>query len=258
MYVGFTDKLTTLHHVNAVIHKLKTTYKNYEIICAGDFNTNLIENSSHSTELRDGMSTNHLLPVINVPTRIAKINNTATYSSIDNIFIKHDLRHKSKVICTSISDHFTILLDIPFFNKRKAKEKKYLYKSVRQYPAESIEKLKVDLLKYDTDQLRTMSVDESTESFITWLNEKINQYCPVKTVKIRNHKPWFTKGLSVSKRKLSKLCLKQAQNPCYYTTNKYNEYKRIYRKLLREFKARFLITKSSSKNMNYQVESNGA
>ena len=238
VYIGFTDKLTSLHHVNACIHKLKATYKNYDIICVGDFNTNLIENSSHSNELKNGMSVNNLLPVITVPTRIAKINNTISHSCIDNIFITHDIRNKSNVVCTSISDHMTVLLDIPLFNKRKVKEKKFLYKEVRQYPDSAIDKLKNDLLQYDLSLLRSLSANKSAESFIDWLNNKIDQYCPVKTIKVKNHKPWFTKGLSVSKRNLSKLCLKQLRNPCFYTINKYNEYKKLYRKLLRESKIR--------------------
>ena len=241
-YIGFTDKTTSIHRMNAFIHDLKQKYngKNENIICMGDYNTNILENNRDSQELLNGMSSNNLEPVITYPTRIANTNartntNTVTLSCIDNIFMKTHMRLKSNIICSNISDHFAILTEIPRIEPKQKKNKKE-YIEIRQYTKENIEKLREKLLAYNTDELQRMNVNESTETFTSWLNENIEKLCPLKRIKLTKNKPWYTKGFAKSRKTLNKLALKQAKNPTFQNIENFNTYRKKYKQLLKKAK----------------------
>ena len=73
------------NHLKRIVDKLSK--ENKKIFIAGDFNFNLLNVAEHNDtfEFFDTMMSNFLLPVIAIPTKINRGNNTL----IDNIFTNH-------------------------------------------------------------------------------------------------------------------------------------------------------------------------
>jgi hypothetical protein len=143
------------------------------------------------------------LPVIRRPTRIT--HNSATL--IDNIYVKSDSYENidSRVITCDISDHFPVLACLGKRNKSTGKQP--LIFSQRKCDAVNMHALSTALHNTQWDRIfhQGSQVNECYEHFISYINEMLDKYIPVKTIAIQHHaiikEAWMTPGLCKSARK---------------------------------------------------------
>ena len=112
-----------------LVHKLSME-KNKNIYIAGDFNFDLIKASSHqaTSDFYDLLSSNFLLPMILLPTKI----NSVTDTHIDNIFTNHfNPDTVSGNLTLAISDHLPSFIIFPHSNQNHIPKKQNLYKRDR-------------------------------------------------------------------------------------------------------------------------------
>ena len=108
-------------YLKILTHKLNNE-KNKHIYIAGDFNFDLLNASTHqpTSDFFDILTSNFLLPVISVPTKINSVNNTL----IDNIFTNQfDPDLISGNLTTGISDHLPSFLITPNPNQHHLPKK---------------------------------------------------------------------------------------------------------------------------------------
>lgn len=103
-------------NVNIFLNKLSELVDSLNLksncVLMGDFNIDVLVQSDHKFKLLNFLNEFNLKYLVNQPTRVTQF----SQSSLDNIIINNKLflkNVKTKVIVTSVSDHFGILLDIP-------------------------------------------------------------------------------------------------------------------------------------------------
>ena len=108
-------------HLKGIVDKLSNVNK--KVFIAGDFNFDLLNAASHNEtfEFFDTMMSNFLLPVITLPTKINRGNNTL----IDNIFTNHlHPDTKSGNLEINLSDgHLPSFMIIPIQNENHLPKK---------------------------------------------------------------------------------------------------------------------------------------
>ena len=108
-------------YLKCLVEKLSDTNK--KLFIAGDFNFNLLNSNTHDETFAffDTMMSNFLLPVINLPTKINRVNN----SLIDNIFTNHlHPDAKSGNLSINLSDgHLPSFLILPRKNQNHLPKK---------------------------------------------------------------------------------------------------------------------------------------
>jgi hypothetical protein len=180
------------------------------------------------------------LPVIRRPTRIT--HNIATL--IDNIYVKSDTYENidSRVITCDISDHFPVLACLGKRNKSTGKQP--LIFSQRKCDAVNMHALSTALHNTQWDRIfhQGSQVNECYEHFISYINEMLDKYIPVKTIVIPHHaiikEAWMTPGLCKSARKrdtLYKKSIGKGRDSASYARylvyrNKYHTIKRCAKK----------------------------
>jgi hypothetical protein len=211
------------------------TKNNLQIIIIGDFNINILdENSSKTKQFKDLLSTFNLKWLINSPTRISNISETA----IDNIISNMDNINAQNVI-TSISDHYAQAV---FIQDWLPECPLPLKKVRRKTNISNIEQLIYNLEQEQWDCLLT---NIETNVKFTFFNDiflrHLNNCCPLKTIIEKTHlkrNTWITRGIRKSSKTMKHLTKSLKQN---YFNNDFvqfvQNYKRIYRKVLRAAKA---------------------
>ena len=167
-------------------------------IMLGDFNTNLLNNDTHSpTEFLNNLGSYFFQPRILKPTRIT--NYSATL--IDNIFF-NSLEHStlSGNILSDISDHLPNFLII---NKLSILSSKIeIFK--RDYSKLDELALIEDVQSIDWQQIlpNSKNVDDIFDAFHTSINEVINKHIPIRQLsrkEIKSQaKPWITPAIKRS------------------------------------------------------------
>ena len=239
--------------LNSLLNKLSFE-NNKKIYIAGDFNFDLLKASNHTVTLNfiNKMTSNFLLPVITLPTKINKTNDTL----IDNIFtnqINPDII--SGNLTVDISDHIPSFMIIPRPNQNHLPKKHNIY--TRDTKNFDKEKFFLDLLAIDWDE--TIDENDANKSFNQFLNQVnsiIDKYMPLKKISNkefkRKFKPWITKGILKSIQRKNELFRKYIKCKNETTRNaNHQEYKEL-KNLLN------VTIKNSKKNYYKQYFSNNS
>ena len=169
--------------------------KNKNMYITGDFNFDLLKTSSHddTSDFFNLMTSNYLLPLITLPTRINHINNTL----IDNIFSNQfNPDFITGNLTTGLSDHLPSFIIVPKSNQIHLPKKHNIYKRDTKNFDQASFLLEIKSIDWKILQIEKSDVDQSFNTFIEVVNKKIDKYMPYKKVTRkqfkRKYKPWIT------------------------------------------------------------------
>ena len=199
-----TSEITSVDRYKTIISQVNDT--NMDCIIATDQNFDFLKMDSHknTAELFTAFTTAGLIPTITRPTRIKDTSQTL----IDNIYtnLNKSLNIKSGIITCAISDHLPCIL---LAGKDHKPANVPLIIKCRPTDDTTLANIYKELENTNWDYLSNLSVNESWQSFHQKLNETINTFAPLKTIKISNSckikQPWMTSGLLKSSHTLNKL-----------------------------------------------------
>ena len=194
-------------HLKSLTDKLNNEDK--QCFLAGDFNFDLLKASTDSStsDFFDTLTSNFLLPMISLPTKINTVNDTL----IDNIFTNQFLPDTiSGNITVGISDHLPSFVIIPNPNQRHLPKKNNIYR--RNYQDFDRENFLLDLLDIDWGNVLEIQKNDPNKSFDNFyesIENILNLYAPLKKVSNKEHKrtykPWITNGIITSIKRRNKL-----------------------------------------------------
>ena len=184
------------------------------------------------------------IPHITKPTHITDHNKHRSATIIDHIF-SNNVKDESKsgIIITDISDHFATYHLVEKGTKQLNEERQF-----RQINETNTTQFKKDLAGNDfTKILEINDPNEAYNKYISQYMDIFNKNFPIKTIKMTRKyakkEPWVTKGITISsvrKSKLYKLKMKKRDEP---NKQKYLEYCKIYKKVVRNAKVNYYTTK---------------
>ena len=166
----------------------------------GDLNINYLKDPNLILEI--ALHVNSVSHTI-LPTRVTSHSETA----IDHAIIK-DENAKTAVVKTDYSDHFSVLVSLKYTQKTQLSGK--MKKRTRCMNKACMSNLNDSLCKVDWNLDHEIDPEQALNNFYEKFYTLFNMHCPIKYVSEKHivNKPWFTTGLSVSKReKINKLNL---------------------------------------------------
>ena len=195
---SFTDdKLTKL--LNIISKE-----KNKKVYIAGDFNFDLLKYSSHSAtaDFYDKMSSNLLVPLISVPTKI----NTKNDTLIDNIFT-NQLNSETLAgnLTVNFSDgHLPSFAIFPKPNQNHLPKKHNLYTRGKFDDQDKNESIRIDFAAtdFDTEVIVQNDAEKSLNNLLRVADRIIDNYYPLHKLTRKEFKqtlkPWITNGIVCS------------------------------------------------------------
>ena len=233
-------------HIKPLVEKLSSNNK--KIYIAGDFNFNLlnIEKHTETSEFFEVMMSNFLLPVINKPTKINRLNS----SVIDNIFTSNlHPDTKSGNLSLNLSDgHLPSFLITPKPNQNHLPKKHNLYmRDMRNFRTESFLD---DFNEVDWDEtinVTECNVNKSMTNFLGKFNTILEKHAPIRKKTQKEYKqtfkPWITNELNSKIKEKAKAfkkymkCKQATQKTLHYQAFKVikNEITRDIRKKKKEY-----------------------
>ena len=195
-----------LNHITNILAK----EKNKKIYIAGDFNFDLLKYSNHSDTANffDKMTSNLLVPLILVPTKI----NTKNDTLIDNIFSNQfNSQTITGNLTVNFSDgHLPSFAIFPKPNQNHLPKKHNIY--VRgKLEGENKENFLIDLAAIDmaNDVIVENDPDGSLNNLLTHTDNLTDRYLPAKKLTNKEFKqtvkPWITLGIRTSIKRKDKL-----------------------------------------------------
>ena len=190
-------------------------YKNRNIFLMGDFNINIINQNTNTSDFINMLASHFLLPVFSAPTRKGLTNS----SCIDNIYTNHSFHHSMrKIVLDDISDHLPLFLSLNLSSAIELRNG-----SVKQFRRPRSD-CNFDELLSEVDWSAVIgSLDEDRndvttayQSFITRFQQIYNYCFPISLQNSRSRTPrkeWMTAGLLKACRKKNFLYRKFIKNP---------------------------------------------
>ena len=175
----------------------KLSEQNKKIFIAGDFNFNLLNSASHAEtfEFFDNMMSNFLLPVINLPTKINRGNN----SLIDNIFTNQlHPDAKSGNFSINLSDgHVPSFLILPRRNQNHLPKNHNIYtRDTKNFNLKNFEREFSTIDWNEVIEVEKNDVNYSMEQFLSVFNKILDNHMPLKKVTNKQfkqrYKPWIS------------------------------------------------------------------
>ena len=228
----FLDDLETL---------IKQNKKQSIEIIIGDININILDKQNNITQsYLNILSTHGYISCINKPTRTENNSNTI----IDHIFIKYNNysvdKIKSIIYETTITDHYTIILNLNLDSKIKIENK-----SKNTYYIIDYKKLQELISQENWDDIyKNSNVEEITNLLIRKIQNSID-----KSKKFINKKttykikPWITEGIIISINKRNKLKKQLILNNNLTLLNNYKNYRNTLNKTIKKAKQSYYSTK---------------
>ena len=228
--------------------KLSKDLINKNIYLAGDFNFDLT-NISHkeTSDFFDTMTTNQMLPMISIPTKLNKNHNTL----LDNIFTNQfNPDMVSGNLTVLISDHLASFLIIPNKNIQFLPKKHNIIKRDAKNFNQELFLQEINQINWDEVlQANKRDSNYSFNSFYDKIESILDKHMPKRKITKeefkQRYKPWITFGLLSSMKRRDKLLKKYIRIKNH--TNKqiaHNDYKTLRNQILELTKA--------SKNLFYQ------
>ena len=225
---SFTDdKLTKI--LNIISRE-----KNKKLYIAGDFNFDLLKYSSHSAtaDFYDKMSSNLLVPLISVPTKI----NTKNDTLIDNIFT-NQLNSETLAgnLTVNFSDgHLPSFAIFPKPNQNHLPKKHNLYTRGKFDDQDKNESIRIDFAAtdFDTEVIVQNDAEKSLNNLLRVADRIIDNYYPLHKLTRKEFKqtlkPWITNGIICSIKRKDELFYKYMKcKNIVNKTNIHNEYKAL-------------------------------
>ena len=182
---------------------------NKKVYIAGDFNFDLLKYSVHgdTADFFDKMTSNLLVPLILVPTKINSKNDTL----IDNIFTNQfNSETVSGNLTVNFSDgHLPSFAIFPKPNQNHLPKRHNLYsRDIKNMDTENF-LLDVAALDMDAEIIVDNDGERSLDNLLTKINNLIDKYAPLKKITRaefkQTRKPWITNGILTSIRNKDKL-----------------------------------------------------
>jgi len=173
------------------------------------------------------------LQIITKPTRIS----SGSATVIDHIITNSTNHCDSLIICNAISDHFPIAHALNFLNPPPKRESI----PTRNFSNENIARFRNATLNYTWNHVLMINDTQvAYNAFHDNFMDLFNLYFPV-TLKKPNPRfnkiePWFTKGLLISRNTKLKLNQIFRRSPTAANKIKFNNFRNLYNKLIREAK----------------------
>lgn len=189
----FTDE-----YLKGIVDKLSN--ENKKVFIGGDFNFDLLNVGAHNETFAffDTMMSNFLLPVITLPTKINRGNDTL----IDNIFTNHlHPDTKSGNLEVNLSDgHLPSFMVIPRQNQNHLPKKHNIYS--RNSKKFNKENFVLDYLDVNWDEvidINKKDVNLSMENFLAKFNTILDKHLPLRKLTQREFKqkfkPWISNNI---------------------------------------------------------------
>ena len=221
-----------------------------EIILLGDLNINLLNHDKHpqTQNYLETLLGHGMLPLITLPTRITPTSSTL----IDHIFtsLKHD-SFDSGIIYSAISDHLAIFHIRPM-QLKTSKSKDTVH--MRKINARNTDRFKDSLSNTDWTRIYNETPSSAFNEFYKILDDRFEEHFPEVPCKIRKdlnpQNPFMTGALLVSRKNKNKLAAKKNKSPTEENINKYKDFNRVYRSLLRKSKADYYEQKFTEYSNN--------
>ena len=179
------------NHLDLLLNKLKREDK--PTVMTGDFNTDLLQTDRDNTieQFYDNFTEKHFIPLVTVPTRIAKSSKTL----IDNIFTNRFVEGTTSGNLTiGISDHMPQFCIIPKEQDQKDRVN-LIYK--HDYKNFNSHLFMQDLNEQSIDT--NLKVTEYTEQFASLIKKVLNKHAPIRKMNKREikriEKPWITNDI---------------------------------------------------------------
>ena len=161
-----------------------------------------IENNNNTLELLNTYLSSSIIPTINKPTRVTH----SIANLIDNN--KPNLDIYSGIIISDLSDHMPVFCFMNY-HSHKHSIKIPLTFETRPLSKEFVIHLLQVLETINWNYLKSYSIEDAYNDFISKLNELMYMYIPKKRVTILARyiikDPWMSKGLTTSSRTSTKL-----------------------------------------------------
>ena len=234
-----------MHFKEALSKSLNMISKKRNVILAGDINIDLIKfHLADHMEYITTLFSEGYLPFIINPSRITSHSATC----IDHIFIKLQPKNNfnciSGILYSDISDHLPCFVSIDlkqeFSNSRP---------NVRLYGDKQCQSFKTKMEQFDWDSIYTNEVNWYSKFITTIQNMFYSSFPIVKVSRKRSKdKPWITKGIKISIRKLHILYKKSLKSPNY--SENYHIYVTNLRKIIKSAQTNFYKEIFDSKTMS--------
>lgn len=220
-----------LNKLTETLENISQKCKKSQILLCGDFNVDFLQPSKQLDNLLDLLQSYNIRPVINAPTRISKC--------LDNICINFDEdTYDVNTIKNGIGDHDVAQIIHIKSSNEAVKKRKIIYRDTQKddniYHFLNLlaQETWNDVFKSDGD------ANDKYNTFIQIMKYYFDKAFPVKTKTFSNNnnktKPWLTKGLIISGKKLKDLHALHRDDEEF--KNYYIQYKKIYRRLLNQAK----------------------
>ena len=230
--------------------------RNKRVYIAGDFNFDLLKTSTHNATslFYNKITSNLLIPLIALPTKINRKNNTLIDNILTNQFNPDTI---SGNLTVNISDHLPSFMISPRSNQYHLPKKHNLY--IRDLNKFDRENFMLDILDTEWNSL----IDEgnanlSFNQFLDTLNGIIDQYIPLRKLTNREYKrrykPWITNGIINSISRKNKLfnmyCKTKDPTAKEQVFNDYKHLRNNINELLRKSKKSFYASYFTEHNAN--------
>lgn len=221
--------------------------KNQNIILCGDFNINILLDSSETIDFINHLNSYNVKLTINEPTRVSR----TSKSCIDNIGLSVDdnLQYESNVIFSGLSDHTAQIINI-FTDKTHESSQITTYHRVINKQNQQIFEERLSNESWE-EVFHEIDPDVQYEVFINIIRYHYEICFPLKkkNKKCETKKCWVTRGISISSNKLKDLYFTSISGT-EYDKNYYKKYKAIYKKVLQDAKKKYndeMLIKSKNK-----------
>ena len=223
----FLDKL------ELIIQKLMRTNKTF-VLC-GDWNVDMLQESSNKKELVGLLQRYNLINTIESPTRITKNSSTLIDLTVIN---KNRYKSPASIHELGLSDHLAQTLMIPSTKPMLTPIKLRR----RNFSKNNIDKF-IKLLEQEQwlDVTLKTEVNPKFNLFINKLTFLFNKAFPLRKITLRNpyHVTWITPGIKKSSNRIRLFNLLKKRFTISVSTKHYiDNYKQIYKRVLNEAKRR--------------------
>jgi hypothetical protein len=221
-----------------------------EVVIMGDLNIDSLQDSSNLGRLLDLISIHGLHLAKCGPTRIQGNRESA----IDHVITSSELdgRCSVSIVNHAVSDHFGQKL--LFDGERRLKQS--VYKRVLTKARLNCLAQRLEAENWQDIYNNNLTVDDTVSLFIRIVERNLNLVCPfICTKPSSSGRPkWLTRGIITSSRKLKEMHFQfrttQDENFKIY----YKQYRKIYQKLIRLAKARYVTDKlANAKNLQSET-----
>ena len=198
MYWNGREEDKFYQQLKIIMNYVNNKYTKYRIVVGGDFNINILTNSSKSMEFLNLMLEYRFVQQINTPTRVTSV----TCTCLDLIFTNFvDPSFSTTVEDHGLSDHKSTMIKIKIRNHQPPT---VWYTCKRHFRENNVKNFKLDVRTINWSELlsKNKNINQNYHTFNEIILNKLNFHFPKRKVKIKSDykKSWLTVGIKKSSR----------------------------------------------------------